>query len=182
MIRNTSKTKDLLDSFRAMRNQVTVEPKESTKKSKGKSPVNNKPKNQTAYERFLIKYNDLENTIDTFKPIDLLYFFREKAGEADVRYVISNQARDCGVFKILLNRYDPDEICLMIEFLFLSEQDYLDKTRLQPTVLSSRWCNTIYQDSLLWVEDKYTNKKKYTKFEREFNSQNNDTTQLGGWN
>ena len=179
MRRDTTKTRDLLQSFRNMRNQIMVEPPSTNTKKKLVSKSSNKP---TAYERFLKKYLDLEHTIDTFKPLDLLYFFREKAGEADVRYVISNQARDCGVFKILLDRYDPDEICLMIEFLFLSEQDYLDKTRLQPTVLTSRWCNTIYQDSLLWVEDKYTNKGKRKKFDREFNAQSNDTTQLGGWN
>jgi hypothetical protein len=178
MKRNIAKTQDLLKGFRNLRNQV-VEP-EGKKSKKKQGRRSNK---LTAYEKFLKKYVDLENTIDTFRPIDLLFFFREKAGEADVRYVISNQARDCGVFKLLLDRYDPEEICLMIEFLFLSEQDYLDKSRLQPTVLASRWCNTIYQDSLLWVDDKYVNRKKgYSKPEREFNANNKDTTQLGGWN
>lgn len=175
MRRDLSKSKDLLNNFRAMRNQIIVEPKDIGKKKSTKAK-------QSSYEKFMVKYNNLENTISTFRPLDLLFFFREKAGEANVRYVISNQARDCGVFKILLDRYDPEEICLMIEFLFLSEQDYLDKTRLQPTVLSSRWCNTIYQDSLLWVEDKYTNRKKgYKKPTREFNKSDDDTTSLGGW-
>lgn len=176
MRRDTSKTQDLLKGFRSMRNQVTVEPKDD-KKRKRSTKVNK----MSAYEKFMRKYLDLESTIDTFNALDLLYFFREKAGEADVRYVISNQARDCGVFKLLLDRYDPEEICLMIEFLFLSEQDYLDKTRIAPTVLSSGWCNTIYQDSLLWAEDKYVNKKRPKKLEREFNKEHGDTTSLGDW-
>lgn len=48
----------------------------------------------------------------------------------------------------------------MIEFLFLSDQNYLDKNRLGIGVLSSGWVNTIYKDMLLWVDDKYVPRKQ----------------------
>ncbi len=173
-----NKTQDLLDSFRQMRHQVT------TNLDKPKKPSKKQGSNLSAYDKFLIKYYDLENSIDKFKPMDFLYFFREKAQEVEIHYVISNYAKDCKVFKLLLDRYKADEILLMIEFLFMSEQDYLDKTRLRPTILISGWCNTIYQDSLLWVDDKYTNRKKTGKKHsvREFSQNEDDTTTLGGWN
>lgn len=175
MRRDSSKSQDLLESFRKLHKQIAVPEQKPKKKGKARSG------NATSYEKFMEKYLDLENNIGTFKPLDLLFFFREKAGEADIKYIISNQARDCGVFKNLLKKFTSEEICLMIEFLFNSEQTYLDKTRIQPTVLISGWCNTIYQDSLLWLDDKFVNKPKHNKPSREFNKNENDTTSLGGW-
>lgn len=124
-------------------------------------------KSNDPYTNFLDKYNDLENSIDDFKTQDLMYFFREKAKESNVKYVIANRGRDMGVFKKLQENYTPREICLMIEFIFNSDQNYLDKGITQPTVLISSWCNTVYRDSLLWVEDKYEPiEKKSTRKEQ----------------
>lgn len=113
------------------------------------------------------KYNHLESTVDNFKTQDLMYFFREKARESGVKYVIANMKRDMGIFKKLQSNYTPREICLMIEFIFCSNQNYLDITITQPTVLSSSWCNTIYRDSLLWADDMYEpTERKITKKEQ----------------
>ena len=57
--------------------------------------------------------------------------------------------------KRLKANYSNQEICGMIEFLYESDQDYLDKNRLSPNLLASSWVNTIYADTKLWVEDKY---------------------------
>ena len=55
----------------------------------------------------------------------------------------------------------------MIEFIFCSNQNYLDITITQPTVLSSSWCNTIYRDSILWANDEYEpTERVVTKKER----------------
>ena len=43
----------------------------------------------------------------------------------------------------------------MIEFIFCSNQNYLDISITQPTVLASTWCNTIYRDSIAWANDEY---------------------------
>lgn len=107
------------------------------------------------YQSFLDKYDDLERFIDGFTPQDLMYYFREKAKEAGYKYHISNMKRDMGIYKKLLNSYSPKEVALMIEFIFFSEQDYLDTAHTQPTVLASSFVNTIYADAMLWAEDKY---------------------------
>ena len=57
--------------------------------------------------------------------------------------------------KRLKSNYDNREICGMIEFLYESDQDYLDKDRLSPNLLASQWVNTIYADMQLRIDDKY---------------------------
>ena len=114
-----------------------------------------KPK--TAYERFCDKYADLENSIDDFTPMDLTYYFKEVAKETGHRYAISLH-KDVALFKRLLNEYSAREICGMIEFLYKSGQDYLETDRLSPNLLVSRWVNTIFADTQLWIDDKYVPK------------------------
>ena len=183
---------ELMGEFRSCRNQSMVEQSKPKKFGLIKKPLKCSPlvhKNVSSdkYQLFLNKYHDLENTIDTFKPQDLMYYFREKSAESGYKYVISNMKRDLGIFKKLLNNYSPSEVCLMIEFLFNSEQNYLDPAIIQPTVLVSGWCNTIYRDSMLWVDDKYIPKfntspiKKQNK-SREWGNKGSETkTNIGEW-
>ena len=90
--------------------------------------------------------------------------------------------RDLGVFKKLLSNYTPREICLMIEFIFNSNQDYLDKTITQPTVLISGFCNKIYRDSMLWVEDKYSpDSKPKNRPQREWVKNSSNSAKIGDW-
>lgn len=161
-MRDKSKTQELLKAFRESRSQSTITSVEKRVGSVEKSRAFSKgyTYKKDPYSSFMDKYSNLEAEIDNFGAKDLVYFFREKAKEAGYKYVISNFARDGGVMKKVLTNYSSREICLMIEFLFNSEQDYLDKPTLSPTILSSRWCNTIYNDSMLWVEDKYIPKSK----------------------
>jgi hypothetical protein len=129
---------------------------------------------------FLYKYRHLEECIDSFKPYDILLYFVKVAEDNGIKYVIASKGRDLGSIKNTMKKYDNREICLMIEFLFESEQDYLDKAGLCPTILSSRWCNTIYRDSLLWVDDKYIPKSKKVKAKREWTDDKSDT-KVGEW-
>lgn len=185
---------DLLAEFRNIRKQVEEKPivKATDKKSKNKQSFSrgytNKPKSSDPYTRFKDKYDYLESTIDTFTTQDLMYYFREKALENGVRYVISNIKKDMAVFKKLQANYSIIEICIMIEFIFCSNQNYLDISRTQPTVLLSSWCNTIFIDSQLWVNDEYEPKtqkttKKQSIKKREWQG---DTTKekvtIGDWN
>jgi hypothetical protein len=188
--RSRVNTDDLVKAFRESRNQSLSKVKENEKRPQQKSPFErgnnqNLQKRNTSsdkYQNFLNKYLDLENNIDSFKTQDLMYFFREKARDCGYKYVISNMKRDMGIFKRLQDNYEPNEICLMIEFLFTSEQDYLDPSTLQPTVLASSWCNKIYSDSLLWVDDKYVPKVKKKHSNREWQGDsNNDRATIGGW-
>ena len=171
-MRDRQKSNDLLRAFRESRQQIQKPVENSV------DNVNNSHRNFTRgykaipsrsdpYTSFLDKYNHLSETIDEFNTQDLMYFFREKARESGVKYVIANMKRDMGIFKKLQENYTPREICLMIEFIFCSNQNYLDITITQPTVLSSSWCNTIYRDSILWANDEYEpTERVVTKKER----------------
>lgn len=152
--------KSIISEFRRERGQT----QEKSNTPIGRGEIS-KPKRQSdAYSIFLRKFNDIEKSIDTFKTRDLVYYFREVAEESGYKYTISNIKKDMGIFKRLQDSYTPREICSMVEFLYKSEQDYLDKPRLSPNLLVSNWVNTIYADTCDWVEDKYIpkSKKKHT--------------------
>lgn len=184
---------DLANSFRESRKQCLVTPvdKPVDKVEKSSRPFKtgyseSRKRNVTSdrYSSFLQKYEDIENMVDTFTTNDLMYFFREKAKEAGVKYVIANMKRDLGIFKKLQADYEPREICLMIEFIFFSEQTYLNKEITQPTVLSSTWCNTIYRDSILWANDEYDPNFKPVKQKtmREWKGNTStDSAKVGEW-
>ena len=175
-MRDRQKSNDLLKAFRESRQQIqkpvenSVDNVHNSRRSQSSTftrGYNALPKKSDPYSSFLDKYNHLSETIDEFKTQDLMYFFREKARESGVKYVIANMKRDMGIFKKLQENYTPREICLMIEFIFCSNQNYLDISITQPTVLSSSWCNTIYRDSILWANDEYEpTERTVTKKER----------------
>ena len=167
--------KDIIDSFKSAR-RTTEASKIPSRMPARKSPVTN------IYQAFLNKYNNIEETIDTFGTRDLVYYFREVSMECEHKYVVSNLKKDMAIFKRLQENYSSREICGMIEFLFRSEQDYLDKNRLSPNVLASSWVNTIYADTQLWLDDKYSpNSAKKSKKQREWSESRNEDVEIGGW-
>lgn len=166
----------LKEDFRRCHNQLQVVEEKKPKSQFSRGYDKPKPKKSATFEE---KYANLEETVDSFTTSDLMYFFREKAKEAGVKYVIPNIKRDMGVFKKLKANYSNREICLMIEFIFHSPQDYLDKAITQPTVLISAWCNTIYKDSIDWANDRYIPYKKH-KSVREWTDDKKET-KVGDW-
>lgn len=153
-------SKSLMEEFRMSRGQVKEPPKPTT------PPTRNRNTPSTPYEAFLRKYNNLEDSIDKLGTRDLVYYFREISQECGYKYVISNIKKDMAIMKRLKANYSNQEICGMIEFLYESDQDYLDKSRLSPNLLSSQWVNTIYADMKLWVEDKYIPRSVQDKSKR----------------
>ena len=157
MIPKNAKT--FISDFRRSRGQTTETPKPTP------TPPRKRNAPSTPYEIFIRKYNSLEEKIDDLGTRDLVYYFREIAQENGFKYVISNIKKDMAIMKRLRANYSNREICGMIEFLYESEQDYLEKDRLSPNLLASSWVNTIYADMQLWIDDKYIprsvqNKKK----------------------
>lgn len=165
----------LLDEFRADRGQSTEAPKVTP------TPPSRRRRDNTPYDSFLRKYNSLEETIDDLGTRDLVYYFREVAEENGFKYVIANMKKDMAIMKRLREQYSNREICGMIEFMYESEQDYLDKKRLSPNVLASQWVNTVYADMQLWVEDKYVPRKSKPKYspKGEWNYDDNEKTTIG---
>lgn len=143
-------TKSILTEFRTSRGQSEEVPKQAVA-----PPSRERRTPTTPYDVFLRKYNNLEETIDKLGTRDLVYYFREIAQEQGHKYTISNIKKEMAIMKRLKNNYSNREICGMIEFLYESDQDYLEKDRLSPGLLSSSWVNTIYADMQLWVDDKY---------------------------
>lgn len=170
------KQKDLMNTLRFLRGVTAEEDSDPT------PPPPKKQDNHSMYERFLKKYDNLEDYIDTFKTRDLCYYFKKVSEDAGYKYVISNIKKDMHIFKVLQESYNIREICGMIEFLFNSEQDYLEKERLSPNLLASRWINTIYADFELWVEDKYTPKSKKKHSNKEWTAPIEESnTKIGEW-
>ena len=165
-------TRKMLAEFRLSRNQTS-----QASKPEPKPPTRNRPTPNTPYEAFLRKYSDLENTIDKLGTRDLVYYFREISQECGFKYVISNIKKDMAIMKRLKANYSNREICGMIEFLYESDQDYLDKNRLSPNLLASSWVNTIYADMQLWVEDKYIPRSVQTKSKKNIKQREWDKTE-----
>ena len=173
-----NKSKEIMAEFRAMRNQSTevakIEPQKPTRIRKEVTP----------YDSFYKKYSALEEYIDSFGTRDLVYYFREVASENGYKYVISNIKKDMAIMKRLRENYSNREICGMIEFLYESEQDYLDKSHVSINLLASQWINTIYADMQLWVNDEYETKSKKNqrnsaKAKREWNKTSDDNVKIG---
>jgi hypothetical protein len=192
-----NKKGEISDLFRSVRGQTLEHPTECKEKvSPFKNdvfhphgvevPISHNNITSDKYQSFLDKYDDLERFIDGFTPQDLMYYFREKSKEAGYKYVVSNMRRDMGIYKKLLDSFSAREIALMIEFIFFSEQDYLDKSKTQPTVLSSSYVNTIYSDATAWAKDEYVpsaTKRKSCKKVREWKntSPERESAKIGEW-
>ena len=179
MIPKNAKT--FLTEFRLSRGQTEQPPKHTPK-----PPSRQRNTSSTPYDIFIRKYNNLEDRIDDLGTRDLVYYFREIAQENGFKYVISNIKKDMAIMKRLRTNYSNREICGMIEFLYESDQDYLEKDRLSPNLLASSWVNTIFADMQLWVEDKYIprsvqNKKKKNVSKGEWDKERGSkTSSIGG--
>lgn len=167
------KRENLLEEFRKIRNQVNAKTDEPEKKARPEKKAH-------TYENFLKEvYPDIENLVDKLRPLDLLFFFMKTTEDCNVRFYPS-QAKDCSALKKVQENYSNTEICVMIEFLFKSEQTYLDKDTVRPTLLSSTWQSTVFKDSQLWLNDMYKPKQKKQVAEREWKSDNKET-KIGEW-
>lgn len=164
----------LNEEIRKVRNQTVSPSEQDIKRS-----------NTTDYDTFMVKYKRLPDSAEGFTTKDLVYFFREKASESGVKYVINNFPRDMAIFKRLKDNYSIPEILLMIEFLFSGDQTYIKTSGTAPTVLISGWGNKIYSDSILWADDEYIEqpKKKDRTSKREWNksADKKSYSKIGEW-
>ena len=177
-------SKELLDSFRESRNQVT----EFYEEQKHNRREGAKKATLTKRQSFLKKYADLENTIEEFNSNDLVYYFETKSQEANRPYIVANMAKDSKIMKRLQKDFSNEEILLFIEFLFFSGQTYLTEPTIN--VMASSWINTIKRDADKWLHGEFdpskskASKKKLIKKVREFKREDNeDNVEIGGeWN
>ena len=177
--------KDLKAELKEGRRQSTSSSSVSSEKIKqrpsGKPPKKTYNSN-TQYDNFLKKNENFEENVGKFNSVDLVFYFKEQAEKAGYKLYIGNMAKEASCMKRLMKQFPNAEICAMIEFLYFSEQDYLEKDRLSIGILSSRWISTIHADMLLWVDDKYSpksvvkRKKKPLRGEWTGEKPNNETS------
>ena len=176
-----SKAKDLLADFSRTREVV--------KKNDSNTPVrktrdfNKSRKTRVAKGK---PYRDKieSGDIDKLSSKDLLDFFRDLAIKNGVKFVASKPVIDMRNFNLAIERgYSIEEILLMLEFLFESEQDYLDKKRLHPGILLTGWCNKIYADSQDWLNDEYKTDSQAKHSKREWSEEipEEDQAIIGEW-
>lgn len=164
-----------------------------TKYNVGFDAVNNKKARPTAptpskavgtqYNSYLKKLES--GNINKFSTRDIMFFFRDTANDNGVKYIIANPKIDMRNFKLALERgYTTEDILAMIEFLFTSGQKYLDIKTLHPGLLLTNWCNKIYQDTQLWIDDKYDPNATFSKpkMTREWTDSNEEIkSNVGEW-
>lgn len=163
---------------------VGFEAVENTKKR-------DKPNPKHTVSRYYQQYlNRLEKgDLSKFSNRDILYFFSDTAKDNGVLYVIGNAKVDMRNIKLALERgYSKEDVLAMIEFLFTSGQTYLDISRLHPGILLTGWCNRIYQDTQLWLDDKFDPKATFSKSKTDLNNRewqdtnvDNEDSNLGEW-
>lgn len=138
-------------------------------------------KRRTPQERFEDKMK--RGAYDEFNSQDLVCFFRYCAERKGIRYV-SHWSRDASVMKKLMEEFSVEEIIMMTEFLFFSDQDYLDKKRLTVGIFSTGWLSRIYQDADDWVNDRYVpdsqKKKQAPAVQREWKGDKDEDVAVGG--
>ena len=136
--------------------------------------------NHSPYDHYLQKLKTEQ--YDKFKAMDLLYFFQDISKESGYRYSISNMTKEAGCMKSMLEDFSPEDICNIIRFIFNSDQDYINKARCSPYLISSNWRNTLYPDSQAWLKGEYTSKKiKPQIINREWGKSKNTDIKVGAW-
>ena len=115
------------------------------------------------YSKYVQKLK--EERYEDFTSRDILFFFKDytkKEGinfysnlQQDIKYMANiNQAR---------KTYSNQELLGIIQFIFISDQDYLDKRKVSPSILCSTWMNTLYADASDFANGEYVPKSKRKK-------------------
>lgn len=121
-------------------------PKSKGTQSKGIANANNR-------SRMMSKLED--ELFNEFDEKDWFQYFVLKAEEQGVKYLVRNYAKDYTIIKSILSELTWDELRTMIDFVWESNQDIVEKRTMGIWVLSKGWINSIYQNSILWKEGKY---------------------------
>lgn len=123
-----------------------------------KPPITNKKKptgkaNEHNKSRFMMKLED--ELYSEFDYKDWFQYFVHKADTHGIRYITRNYAKEYAIIKSILNEMSWTELKDMIDFVFDSNQDIVEKRTVGLWILSKGWINSIYQNTILWKEGKY---------------------------
>jgi hypothetical protein len=123
-----------------------IKQKSSKKKQSGTAMQNNKQKFLTKLEEELFPEMDEK---------DWFQYFVHKAQQHGIRYITRNYAKEYAIIKSILNELSWVDLKNMIDFVFDSNQDIVDKRTVGLWVISKGWINSIYQSTQLWIAGQY---------------------------
>lgn len=162
----------------ATKHNINAVDKESVKKDE---PVVDKSKvsintNTVGQEKASRKYKHFmklfeEGKFSEFTDVDWLEYFRYKASEHNVKYIIGNYFKEQSTMKGLINRYTHDEIKTMIDFLWDCKHDLFIGKVIGVYLLSMSFgaINSVYQSALEWRDGTY---KTSSQKKKELNNEN----------
>lgn len=130
--------------------EVSTRLKQTTKKKQSGKTGNKNASNKARFERKLADEN-----FEEFDHRDWYQYFVHKASEHGIRYLTKNYMKDYAIIKSILNEMNWSEMKLMIDFVFDSNQDIVEKRTVGVWIMSKGWINTTYNNALLWKEGKY---------------------------
>lgn len=141
---------DLPESSQAFSN------KPSLKSPKTRIPPKSKPFSE-GNNKFQTKLS--EGLFNSFDKKDWVHYFIYKASTQGIVYKVGHHAREQAIMQSLAKDFTATDVKDMIDFIFDSTQDVVDKRTVGIWVLSKGWINTIYQNALLWKSGTYVSKK-----------------------
>ena len=112
------------------------------------------------YAKYVEKLN--EERIEELTSRDILFFFKDTLKDKGIQFY-SNMQQDIkymACIKQAKQTYDNYALLGIIQFIFNSEQDYLDIRKVSPTILNSTWMNTLYADACDFAEGNYVPKSQ----------------------
>ena len=103
-----------------------------------------------------------------FNKYDWLEYFKYKASKHSINYRWNNYMKESQVMAGLLNKFEPNEIKLMIDFLWDCDHQMFIGKVLGIYMLSEAWGsqNSIYQNALMWKQGKFKNVYELKKSSR----------------
>lgn len=118
--------------------------------------------------------------VDKYNSRDILYYYKDLAKSKGIKFVsnVSLDNRYMRNIKQAVQNYSIQEILDMYDFLFNSEQNYLDMKVSHPGIILTQWGNKIYNDSIAYKNGEYKNKDKFTN--REY-SGDTEVSSVGEW-
>lgn len=191
MGRRSSLANEFEEELRTVRHQTLTH-----KNNKLKTPIKKETtkteraikKREKARDILISKLDDYENEVPNFTNDDLIQYFMYLYETTNNKNYFVSWAKDRTVMTRLKEVFDTLDVCLMMEFLFNSDQTYLDKRSIGIGVIGSGWANKIHTDSILWSEDNYDDSSRYKnkksdERESSWNTNDNSTSnvEIGEW-
>jgi hypothetical protein len=148
-----SKISDLFSTALDDDIDLTIPTRRKPVKSSSKKTQSKETAMQNNKTRFLAKLE--EEAFAEMDEKDWFQYFVHKANEKGVRYITRNYAKEYAIIKSILNELSWLDVKNMIDFVFESNQDIVDKRTVGLWVLSKGWINSIFQSTQLWIAGQY---------------------------